>query len=466
MTRLRLKRCGIEGGLWSWQMTTGSESGSRPASKGRGSIGLVGAAAIGIGGMVGGGIFAVLGVAATDAGGATPVAFLVGGLITVLTAISYSKLSVAFPSSGGTVAFVDRIFGINQLTGSLNAVLWAGYVATTALYASAFGHYTATLFPGGTDPSAILLRVLILAGILLPWLVNMTNAGLVARTEGVIVMIKLTILAVVIAAGVPAVIPAKLEPGSWPSPLAVIAAGMLIFVAYEGFELIANASTEVKDRTRTLPRAYALSVGLVIVLYVLVAAVVVGSLSPAEIARSADFALAQAASATLGAVGFKLVAVSAMLATLSAINATLYGSARLSYTIATEGELPASFERLEWNEPIGLHITAGAGLATAVALPLTSISALASAIFLLVFAVTNAAAFRAGRQAGVRRGVAAAGVVGCVGSLVVLLIRSATVDPIALIALTGLLTLALASEHLFLKHRPQRRRGSLVAPER
>ena len=433
---------------------------SRPG--GKPSIGLIGAVAIGIGGMVGGGIFAVLGVAAMDAGGATPLAFLVGGLVSVLTAISYSKLSVAFPSAGGTVAFVDRIFGINQLTGSLNVVLWAGYVATTALYASAFGHYSATLFPGGTNPSAILLRALIFTGILLPWLVNLTNAGLIAKTEGAIVVIKLIILGVVITAGVPAVSPTKLAPGSWPSLMAVVAAGMLIFVAYEGFELIANASADVRDPRRTLPRAFGLSVGIVIVLYVLVSAVVVGSLTPAQITRTADFALAQAAFATLGSVGFKLVAVAAMLATLSAINATLYGAARLSYTIATVGELPDRFERLEWNEPIGLHITAGAGLVIAIALPLTSISALASAIFLIVFMVVNAAAFRVGRKAGVKRGIAAAGAIGCAGSLVVLLVRSGKNDPVALAALAGLLALALGAEHLILKRRPQRRNRPLI----
>ena len=425
------------------------------------SIGLAGATAIGIGGMVGGGIFAVLGVAATDAGGATPVAFMVGGIISALTAVSYSKLSVAFPSAGGTVAFIDRIFGIDELTGSLNVVLWAGYMATLALYASAFGHYTATLFPGGTNPSTVLLRVLILVGVLVPWAVNLTNAGLVAKTEGVLVAIKLTVLAVVIAAGVPTVSAARLAPGSWPSPITVIAAGMLIFVAYEGFELIANASVDVRDPRHTLPRAFALAVGLVIVLYVLIAAVVVGSLSPKEIADSADFALAQAASASLGSVGFTLVAVAAMLATFSAINATLYGAARLSYTIATEGELPEEFDRLRWNEPIGLHVTAGVGLVIAITLPLTSISGLASAIFLIVFTVVNAAAFRAGRQAGVRRSIAAAGAVGCAGSLAMLLIRSATHDPVALISLTALLAAALAAEHLILKRRPPRRATSI-----
>jgi amino acid transporter len=419
---------------------------------GRGSLGLIGVTAIGIGGMVGGGIFAVLGVAAGSAGAATPVAFLVGGGVSALTAAGYSRLSVTYPSAGGTVTFIDRVFGVNELTGSLNMVLWAGYVAMIALYASAFGHYTAVLFPGGRQPSAVLLRALILVGVALPWSINLASAGLVARTEGVIVAIKLAILGVVIAAGTPSVSTAELAPSAWPSFIVVIGAGMLIFAAYEGFELIANVSEDVRDR-RSLPWAFGIAVGLVTILYVLIAAVVVGSMSPAEIARSEDFALAEAASATLGSVGFTLVAVSAMLATLSAINATLYGAARLSFTLASEGELPERFEHLRWNEPIGLHLTAAAGLLIAVALPLSSISALASAIFLMVFTVTNAAAFRATRGSRLHRVIAVCGVIGCLGSLVVLLGRSTGNDPVAVTSLAVLLGAALAAEHLILKHR-------------
>lgn len=106
---------------------TDSESQSEPKT-----VGLLGAAAIGVGGMVGGGIFAVLGVASEQAGGATPIAFAIAGLVAALTAASYARLSVKFQSAGGTVTFIDKVFGIGELTGSLNIVLWAGYIVTTA----------------------------------------------------------------------------------------------------------------------------------------------------------------------------------------------------------------------------------------------------------------------------------------------------------------------------------------------
>ena len=140
---------------------------------------------------------------AEQAGGATPIAFLVAGAVAALTAYSYSKLSVHAPDAGGTVAFIDRAFGINELTGTVNIVLWAGYIATTGLYAAAFGHYAATLVPGDADSTTVVFKSLAVVGVLIPWIINLASAGLVAKTEGIVVAIKMGILLVVIAAGVP-----------------------------------------------------------------------------------------------------------------------------------------------------------------------------------------------------------------------------------------------------------------------
>jgi amino acid transporter len=410
-------------------------------------LSLFGAVAIGIGGMVGGGIFAVLGVAAEEAGGATPLAFLIAGVVAGLTAYSYSKLSVRHRSAGGTVTFIHRVFGIDFITGSVNIVLWAGYIATTGLYAAAFGHYGASLLPGDASASAVVFKSLAVVGVLIPWIINLAKASLIAKTEGIIVTIKLAMLLVVIVAGVPAADRDRFNPSEWASPMSLVAAGMLVFVAYEGFELISNASSDVTDPARTLPRAYGWSVGIVIVLYIAIAAVVVASLSPAEIQASSDFALAEAASTSLGQVGFVIVGISAVLATFSAINATLYGAARLSYTIAVNGELPSGFRLRPWHQPIGLHVTAVLGVVIAVALPLESISSLCSSIFLGVFTVVNVAAFRAGADAEVRRPVAACGAVASAGSLVVLTARNVEHDPASLVVLGALIALALIVEH-------------------
>src|SRR5664279_2593058 len=109
-------------------------------------IGLKEAMSIGIGGMVGGGIFAVLGLAVSLAQGGTPVSFLIAGGIALITSYSYVKLTLAFPDRGGTVKFINKGFGQNVFSGSVNNLLWVSYIIMIALYASAFGSYAPNLF--------------------------------------------------------------------------------------------------------------------------------------------------------------------------------------------------------------------------------------------------------------------------------------------------------------------------------
>jgi amino acid transporter len=404
--------------------------------------------AIGIGGMVGGGIFAVLGVVATEAGGGTPLALFIAGCLALLTAASYAQLSVRYPSRGGSIVFIDRVFRVGVLTGALNNLLWLGYLVTLALYATAFANYVAT-FLGPDQAPDWLHHLLISLAILLPTGLNLLAAGVVARTETAIVGLKLVMLLIVVGAGLTTIDADRLATSTWPSLPAIAAAGMLVFVAYEGFELIANAAEDVRRPARTLPRAFYISVASVVAIYVAVAIVTVGSLDAQSIADAADFALAQASVPSLGQAGFVLVAAAAVLATLSAINATLYGSARLSYAIALEGELPPALERRVWNEPVGLLLTAALALAFANMLELTAIAVVASAVFLAVFAAVNAAAVRVSH--GLRRGVAVVGAVGCLAALAVLALDTAGREPVALVVSGGLVVSAVLGESAWLR---------------
>jgi len=431
------------------------------ADTGAAGVGLWGAVAIGIGGMVGGGIFAVLGVVADRARGGAPLGFLLAGVVALVTASSYARLSVLYPSRGGSVVFVDRVFGVRLATGALNNLLWFGYLVTLALYAAAFANYAATFF-GSSEPSpGWLHHLLITAAILIPTGLNLLSAAVVAETETAIVVVKLAMLVLVAGVGMTSVDGARLSLSTWPSISAIAGAGMLVFVAYEGFELIANAGDDIKHPARNLPRALYISVSLVIVIYVAVAIVTVGSLSVHQVAASADFALAEAAKPSLGQAGFTIVAISAVLATFSAINATLYGTARLSYSIATEGELPPAFERKVWNEPVGLLVTAAASLLLANTLDLTEISSIASTVFLIVFGVVNLAAFRAAAHSVAARLLAGSGVAGCLLALILLVGDSATDQPLAVGVLAMMIFVSLVAEGLWL----HRRRELQLVPE-
>ncbi len=411
-------------------------------------IGLFGAISIGIGGMVGGGIFAVLGLSVQLTTGGAPLAFILAGIVAILTAYSYTKLSIAFPSQGGTVTFLDRAFKPGLLIGSLNILLWLSYIIMLSLYSYAFGSYAATFFPG-SDP-VLIKHTLISLSIIIITALNFFKADVIGRAETWIVGLKILILLFFIGVGFRGLQLETIAPANWSPPLHLIAGGMIIFLAYEGFELIANTAHDIRDPARNLPRAFFYSVAFVIVLYVLIATVTVSNLSIDRIISSSDYALAEAARPLLGRFGFILIAVAAMLSTASAINATLYGAARLSYTIAKDGELPEILERKIWNRPVeGLIITSAITLLIANVLDLSSISTIGSAGFLLIFGAVNLANFRLGKSTNSKRWISFMGMIACFGALLSLIWQTVKDSPGRLLIFGGMMILAIIIESLY-----------------
>ena len=392
------------------------------------NIGLVGAISIGIGGMVGGGIFAVLGEAVSLAHGATAVAFFFAGIVALLTSYSYARLSATYQNRGGTVTFIDTAFHHNLLSGSLNFLLWLSYLVTISLYAVAFASYAQTFFPG--NDSLLLRHILITIAILLPAAINLINASFVSQSETFIVAIKLILLVLIIAAGASYVDGSRLSPSHWGAPFSILAAGMIIFVAYEGFELIANAAEDIKNPLRNLPRAFYTSVILVIVLYLLISIITVGNVPEAELMKAKDYALAVAARPALGQLGFTIVAVAALLATFSAINATIYGNARLGFIIAKNGELPEILDEEKRNIPeVGVAITMFLSLILANLIDLTEIAIIGSASFLLVFMMVNISAAKLHRDTKGQRWIHIVAILATAAALATLLLHTYSTNP-------------------------------------
>jgi amino acid transporter len=408
-------------------------------------LGLWAVAAIGVGGMVGGGIFAVLGLAVQLARGGAPVAFLIAGAIALLTSYSYARLSVSLPSRGGTVEFLNQAFGKGLFSGSVNVLLALSYVVMLSLYSHAFGSYAAGFLPAAWQPAG--RHAIISAVITVVTALNVAGSHAVGEAEEWIVGLKIAILLLFVAVGLGNVDAAALAPEQWSATTPLIAGGMIIFLAYEGFELIANTAEDVSEPGRTLPRAYYASVLFVIVLYMAVAAVTVGNLSVGDIVAARDYALAEAARPFLGQGGFVLIAIAAMLSTGSALNATLYGAARVNYIIARDGELPAFLERKVWSKPIeGLLITAALTLLIANLVDLSSIAVLGSAGFLLAFAAVNAANVRLHRRTSSQAWISAIGCVACLAALGTLVVERALTAPGQLWVLATLLGLAVGIE--------------------
>lgn len=417
-------------------------------SENKRTIGLIGAISIGIGGMVGGGIFAVLGEAVSLAHGATVIAFLLAGIVALLTSYSYAKLSVKFQSKGGTVSFIDNAFGHNFLSGSVNFILWLSYLVTISLYAVAFSSYAEVLF---FEHSTLLSKHLFISlAIILPLLINLISASFVSRSETIIVIIKLVLLVVIIVSSVSYVDTQRFSPSQWNDSFSILVAGMIIFVAYEGFELIANAAEDIKNPKVNLPKAFYSCVIIVIVLYALIALITVGTVEEKALLEAKDYALAIAAKPALGQIGFTIVSIAALLATFSAINATIYGNGRLGYILAMEGELPKELNKEKKTIPnISILVTAFFSLIIANTIELSQIAIIGSASFLLIFFIVNIAALKLYKELEANRVIVLISCMVSLIALVTLLVHTYTTDKNAIIIFFAFISFAILFEAIY-----------------
>src|SRR5436190_15813196 len=416
-----------------------------PPVKAGSAIGMIAAVSIGIGGMVRAGIFSILGVVAHAAGNAMWLAFAIGGVVALLSAYSYAKLGATFPSAGGAVHFLVKSFGDGVLAGGLNLFMWAGYIISLALYATAFGGYAATFVT--TTPSPVLLKSLAIAAVVVLALINALGAGLMGRWETVIVAVKLAILVLFAAVGLWFIRPGYLSPELWPETASILFGAGVLFIGYEGFGLVTNAAADMREPRKMLPRALYTSVLLVIALYLAVSLTVTGNLSDYEIERAKDYALAEAAKPFLGQFGFRLIAIAALFSTASAINATLFGSANVCYMIARDGELPAGLSRTEWKDATGgLLLTAGLVVVVMLIFDLSGIAMMGSAAFLLIYAAVNAGHLRVLDQTGANAIIVWLSLLTCLAMFAVLCVYTYQEQPRAIAALILIAAASFAAE--------------------
>ncbi len=385
-------------------------------------LGLKELVAMGVGGMVGGGIFSVLGLSVGLAGHAAPIAFALGGVIALLTGWSYAKLGLRFRSDGGSFTYLEHAFKHPNIAGLGGWLLLVGYIGTLALYSYTFGVYGAVILGGVAHGSP--MQHFLESGVLLTFLgVNLYGVKAAGQTEDVIVLVKMLILSMFAIVGLFYVKADHVLPLFNKGGAGMLMGTALIFVAYEGFELIPNAVNEMEDPDHNLPRGIMISVMVTIAIYVLVSIVAVGNLLPGEISKYKEYALAVAAKPFLGHAGFLLIGLGALLSTASAINATLFGTARLGEVMAKDKALPHAFSIKERTKDIpwvSLCIISGLTLLFVNFGDLTVISSFASSTFLLIFACINFSAFRLRKQIGIGTLTSLCGVVLCLTSWFVL----------------------------------------------
>jgi amino acid transporter len=373
-----------------------------PTPKGTGSITVASATAIGVGGMMGAGLYTLLGLASTTAGVWLPVAFLVGGAVTTFSVYSYAKLGARYPSRGGAAEFLIRCFGNGVISGGLNVFQFVGWIIAMALYCAGFAGYLRALLPFETPAwSGKAIGIGLIVAVVF---VNMVGSKLVGRSELFVVAIELAILALFVVFGVMKSTPARFAENGDHHALGVLFAAGLLYVTYEGFGVVTNSAGDMRDPAKELPRAMFLALGIVMVVYVVVSSIVVMVLSLQSMDANQGHVLSEAGSAVMGRVGFVVIAVAALLATASGVNATMYGDANLAYMVAKSGQLPNDFTRGVWRGgTVGLLMAAGLTALFVLFFPLSAVGSMASLAFLVVYGTVSAGHLRICHETGAER---------------------------------------------------------------
>ena len=420
-----------------------------------------GAAFLGIGAMVGAGIFALLGEAGAVAGSAVWLSFVIAGIVAALLGYTVVKLGVRYPSSGGLITYLMEGFGHGRLVG---IAAWLGYFAAIvivcAMVAVAFGSYAASLFVGddaaaGWDNVFTSAIIVGMAGI------NLVGSRVVDRAQSAIVLLLLAVFAVFIAVTLVDIDLDLLAFSGYPSFSTILASVALTFFAYLGFSVITFAAGDLRDPARELPKAMYFALAVTSTTYVLISLGVFGTLTVAEVVGYGETAIAEAARPSLGEAGFLMMAIAALLATSSSVNATLYASGGLTAMLAEAGQFPPFFGRgSRLGSHAGLLITSALVLAVANLVDLSAIASVGSACSLMIFLLVGVAGYRRRAETGSNAAVvlAAIGVTGVV--LVAFAVDTLRNAPETFSAIVGIAALSVALDLVWKRARDRGGRGA------
>ncbi|MGB3212846.1 MAG: APC family permease [Desulforhopalus sp.] len=416
-------------------------------------LGFNGTWSMAVGGMIGGGIFSTLGVVVGIAGAWAWLSFAAAGLIALAAGYSYVKLAAYYGEGGGAFTFLRKI-NAEGFAGSLSWVLIVGYVLTIAVYSFTFGQYlghVVELGPWFPRMAGIAIVALFIG-------LNLRAVGEAGGVEVFLVWFKLVVLVGLAGWGLTLWDPRMLSQGV---PDAGIGAALFgaasVFMAYEGFQLLTYDYNDIDTPQKTLPRAVLSAIIVVIVVYVLVALGTAMLIGADQVVQHKEVALAIAGRQAFGTVGVVVVTIAAAFSTGSAINATLFATARLAYRVADDGELPAA---LDHKNTAGIPDRAVISLGTAAAIlatvgTLTTLVEAANLSFLFTFAVVCWLAFRQRAGARVATGF---GALAAAAASVALIVRLIQTDPLALVFLGLLVLIALFGRPVLLHHIQRKKR--------
>ena len=380
--------------------------------------------------MVGGGIFSTLGVVIQIAGSWAWVSFFMAGLIALMSGYACAKLADHYGEGGGAFTFLRRM-NAKRFAGSLSWILIVGYVLTNAVYAYTFGEYLGYI--AGLGPWFPRLAAVVILAIFV--VVNLRGAGEAGTIEIVLVWFKLFVLLGLAAFGLAQWQPSMLSQGVPESGAGTALLGAAsVFMAYEGFQLLTYDYEDIRQPNKILSRAILSAIVVVTITYVLVAIGTAMLIGADEIVLNKEVSLAVAGRQALGIPGLIIVTIAAAFSTGSALNATLFATARLSHLVARGGELPVTLDHRNAAGAPDRAVLALGILAAILAVmgKLSTLVEAASLSFLFTFAVVSGLAFKL--KAG-HRLITGIGAVGAAGATLALIVWLAQEDLAALLFL-------------------------------
>ncbi|MBR4927308.1 MAG: APC family permease [Alphaproteobacteria bacterium] len=313
------------------------------------NLGLFSAVSLGIGSIVGAGIFALLGQVALLAGDMTYFSFLVSGIIACLCGYTYAKLASIYPQSGGLTDYFNHAFKSKWISGSLSLIYYFTSAISICTMAKSFGLYMDHLLPHSISPNLV---VNFFAAVLIIGLgfLNMLGAKDVGKVETVLVVLKVGIMSALIIAAVHQFdFKFHAHPIN-PTTMDFFRSIGITFFAYAGFGVITNAAADVKNPQKTITRAIYLTLGIVALLYMGLAFVVLNYIPMAEFYKDTDTAVAVAADRLLGKTGYGILYIAAIIAFMSGISATFFSIFRISRSLAYQHIMPQFYKEKFWHK--------------------------------------------------------------------------------------------------------------------
>lgn len=350
-------------------------------------LGFLEAYTIGLGTMIGAGIFILPSIAAESAGPASMISFAIGGVVSLLAALSLSELATGMPKAGGSYYFVNRALG--SFFGSIVGWgMWAGLMFASAFYMLGFGQYLTYFHPDLPVAVAALAMAAILIG------VNYRGVKETGSLQTVIVLLLVGIILVFIAFGVLNVDPGTLQPFNPHGWTAVATTAGIIYVAFIGFEVIATSAEEIRNPSRNLPLSMVAAVVTPTLLYVLVMFVATGVLSIDALATS-DIPVADVAEVFSGAIGALVMVVGAVLATVSSANASILSAARVNFAMGRDNILTDWLNQIHgrFRTPYRAILVTGAVILALIAIGvgIDTLAEVASFTYLITYALVHVA---------------------------------------------------------------------------